>query len=149
MAILELALRNPLEARLGYQLRRASGVLMADLGSRLATLDLTPTEASILILIEANPGAIQTDIGRALAVKRANMVPLVAGLMARDLIAREAADGRSHALTVTEAGRKRAREAQRMMQEHEDCFFGDLAAGDTRIWLSRLRRIWAEIENGG
>jgi hypothetical protein len=37
---------------------------------------------------KANPGAIQTELGRALGVKRANMVPLIAGLEGRGLVQR-------------------------------------------------------------
>jgi hypothetical protein len=46
----------------------------------------------------AAPGSRSIDmkIGRALGVKRTNMVPIANGLMKRELIERTAADGRSH-----------------------------------------------------
>lgn len=99
MADPDLDLENPLEERLGYQLRRASNAMMTELAGRLETLNLRIVEASVLVLIKANPAITQTEIGRSLGIQRANMVPLIAGLMERGLVNRQAADGRSHALS--------------------------------------------------
>lgn len=134
-------LKNPLEKRLGYQLRRASVLMMAALTDRLADLALKPVEASILILIQANPAITQTEIGRVLAIQRANMVPLVAGLMERKLIGRQAADGRSHALHLTPAGRLLTAKAETAMLDHENRFFGEFSAGDRERLLAQLNEI--------
>ena len=141
MAEVQENLENPLEMRVGYQLRRASGVMMADLEARLDSLDLRPTEASILVLIRANPAIMQTEIGRALAIKRANMVPLTANLMARGLIARQAADGRSHALRLTAAGRTLATKAEAVMRQHEDHFLSGFSPAQRANILSLLKAI--------
>lgn len=142
MAETNIILKNPLESRLGYQLRRASVVIMADLAESLAELDLKPAQASILALIKANPAITQTEIGRMLAIQRANMVPLIASLMTRKLIARHATDGRSHALHLTSAGRALAAKADDRIQAHEDRFFRGLPVSERSRLLSRLRAIW-------
>ena len=59
---------DPLKAYPGYQLRRASGAQMAVLARRLAVLELRPTEATVLRLIDANPGIKQSAIGRLLEI---------------------------------------------------------------------------------
>lgn len=133
-------LKNPLEERVGYHLRRASGAMMADLAQRLASLDVTVAEASVLVVIGANPAVSQTEIGRALAIKRANMVPLAAGLMRKGLVVRKAADGRSHTLTLTEAGRRLMLKAEKSMRAHEAHYL-PLLGGDGGL-RERLKAIW-------
>ena len=65
--------KNPLNHHFGYQLRRASALMMADLAKSLEHFDLRTAEASILILIGANPEITQGEIGRILGIQRANM----------------------------------------------------------------------------
>jgi len=143
MATAKAPLKNPLEARLGYQIRRASVTMMASLARRLDRLGVTATEASILILVAANPGVTQTDIARTLAIQRANMAPLVNGLMARGLLQREAADGRSHALHLTKAGAQCARQGLRQMQAHDEQFLGTLTGTECRRMTALLSGIWS------
>jgi len=97
-------LTSPLDSLLGYCLRRASMAMMADLMGALTPLGLSAGEASFLILVGANPGCRQSDVGRTLEIKRANMTPLVARMKARGLVTDAPIDGRSRSLTLTEAG---------------------------------------------
>ena len=62
---------NPVASRLGYRLRRSSSAMMATLGAALELVGMRPVEATILLTIGANPGCIQSDIGRMLGIKRA------------------------------------------------------------------------------
>lgn len=134
-------LTNALENRLGYQLRRASAVMMADLARELADLDLRPAEVTTLLVIGENPDCSQTEVGQALAIKRANMVPIIARLMDRGFVARTRADGRSHALTLTDQGRKMADEANQRIAAHEARFVTQLAAGEVETLLRCLPTI--------
>ncbi len=119
---ISVGLADPLDSLLGYQLRRASTVMMADLASNLAEIALRPTEASILLLIDANPACTQSDIGRSLGIQRANMVPLMANLMKRGLVDRSPVDGRSQALSISETGAALVVEARVRMERHESRF---------------------------
>lgn len=113
------ALASPLDTLLGYRLRRASMVMMGDVVEALRPLDLSVGEASLLILIGANPGCRQSDVGRALEIKRANLTPLLARMKARDLVTDTPIDGRSLSLTLTEAGKALKDEAlQRVTQSN-------------------------------
>ena len=116
------ALNDPLDTLLGYQLRRASSVMMADLAATLRETGLRPVEASILLVIESSPGCTQSDVGRLLAIKRANLVPLIAGLFRRDLIYRAPVDGRSQALFLSPSGEALARDARKAINTHEQRF---------------------------
>ena len=128
-----MTLTNSLESRLGYQLRRASAVMMADLGRELAELDLRPAEVTTLLVIADNPDCSQTEVGQALAIKRANMVPIISRLMDRGLVDRRRLDGRSHALTLTEQGRKIADDALARIDRHEARFAELLGRPDAEV----------------
>lgn len=97
-------LASPLDNLLGYRLRRASMAMMADLLAALTPLGLSAGEASFLLLVGANPGCRQSDVGRTLEIKRANMTPLVARMKARGLVVDAPIDGRSRSLTLTDEG---------------------------------------------
>jgi DNA-binding MarR family transcriptional regulator len=88
----------------GYALRRAAATIQAEFAALLEPLGLRPTDASILVLIDANPGITQSALGLNLGVQRANMVPLVARLEDSGYISRIAVDGRSFGLELTNAG---------------------------------------------
>src|ERR1700754_2183635 len=99
------ALRDPLENLLSYQLRRAAFSTITPLAESFARIGVSSTEAIVIRFVSANPGCTQSGSGRAIGVKRTNMVPVVSGLMQRGLLERTAVDGRSHALHLTsEAG---------------------------------------------
>ena len=89
---------------MAFQLRRASVLVAADLGERLADLSLTMTNLSVLLMIQANPGVTQTELGKALGIQRANLAPMTATFAGRGLIQRDQTDGRSHGLSLTDAG---------------------------------------------
>ncbi|OYW87237.1 MAG: hypothetical protein B7Z20_05565 [Sphingobium sp. 32-64-5] len=100
------ALVDPVAHRLGYLLRRASATMMAELGKALTTFGVSPVEATVLAVIAANPGCMQSDVARLLGIKRANMVPIVARLLAEGLIDKTPVNGRSHALGLTTKGQR-------------------------------------------
>jgi DNA-binding MarR family transcriptional regulator len=112
---------------LGYQLRRASSAVMSDFAQALAPLELRPSDASVLLLIASNPRATQSEIGRVLGIKRANMAPLVAALEKRELVERAPVDGRSQGLTLTAAGAEVAAVVRSVVEANDAKFFGRLS----------------------
>lgn len=102
-----------------------------------------PTEASVLLLIGRNPGITQSEIGRILAVQRANMAPLTAMLAHRDLIERTRADGRSQGLMLTPAGKAMAKTLTDRIDAHEARFLPSLSSKERRELIDLVRRIWA------
>lgn len=133
---------NPFEDHLGYLLRRASNAVMGELAQRLEAAGLKISEASILLLIEANPGTTQSELGRALGIKRSNMVPLSAGLLGQGLIERKRTDGRSQGLALTPAGTKACAAARRIMGEQEEHLLKRLGGSD-RSAKEALSLLWA------
>ena len=140
-------LTNSLDTRLGYQLRRASALMMADLARELAALDLRPAEVTALLMVEENPGCSQSEVGQALGIKRANMVPIISRLMDRDLLARDRVDGRSHALRLTPTGADAARDARARIDGHEARFLALLEKGDLAALFRSLAAIRSAHED--
>lgn len=131
-----------LERQLGYQLRRASAALLNDLAHALAALDLRITDATILHLISEQPDINQSELGRILGIKRANMVPLAASLIERGLISLGRTDGRSQGLRATPAGHALADQVRACISAHEANILPDLPPDERRLLLGRLSTIW-------
>jgi DNA-binding MarR family transcriptional regulator len=133
---------DPLRDFPGYALRRASVATMQKLARRLAELDLRPTDASVLLVIEANPNITQSEIGRMLDIAGANMAPLIARLEKRELVEREPVDGRSHGLTLTESGRTLSLRARKAMKSQEDELLAKIPASRRSAFLATLHALW-------
>jgi DNA-binding MarR family transcriptional regulator len=128
----------------GYLLRRASVAAMARLAKRLKALQLSPTEAAVLTVIDANPNGRQSDIGRLLDIASANMAPLISRLAKRDLIDRQPVDGRSHGLSLSRTGRTLVARVKSIMAEHEERLIGRIPAPRRRAFLAALRALQDE-----
>ena len=102
---------------------------------------LRPVEGTILILVGANPGCIQSELGRALGIKRANMVPLIAGLTAQNYLEKSPVDGRSFALSLTPRGEEARARVDGIMDAHEAGFARLLADVDQQQLRAALSLI--------
>jgi DNA-binding MarR family transcriptional regulator len=132
---------NPADTLLGYRLRRASVAMMADLAASLQPVGMSPVQATILLMIEANPGCRQRDLCDALAIKRTNMAPHISALMGAGIIEREARDGRSHALYLTTDGQALTVRIAAIIANHEARFEEALPASEREALMAALRII--------
>jgi DNA-binding MarR family transcriptional regulator len=125
---------------IGYRLRRAQHYVFQEFGERFADYKIRPSEYSILVLIEDNPGRRQTEIAGVLGIKRANFVALIHGLETRGLIEtrQPPEDRRSHALFLTAEGAKMVAAIRTTQEEFEaHCVdkLGGVAARDQLMAL--------------
>ncbi len=92
---------------LGYSLKRAQLRVFDDFIRCMASLNLTPAQFSVLLLIDRNPGRNQTEIANTLGILRPNFVAMLDSLEGRELCVRvrSANDRRSHNLMLTDKGR--------------------------------------------
>jgi DNA-binding MarR family transcriptional regulator len=97
-----------LDDLMGYNLRRAHGVQKSRFEAIFGPLGIRPVTLSVLGTIYDSPGITQADLGKKLNIKRANMVPVMAELEGRGLIARRPSDSdrRAHVVTLTASGIK-------------------------------------------
>ncbi len=93
---------------MGYNLRRAHGVQKQRFAAVFGPVGIRPVTLTALGTIYDHPGITQADLGKKLNIKRANMVPVMAELERRGLIARRPSDNdrRAHLVALTPAGTK-------------------------------------------
>ena len=117
---------NPLTPYLGYHLRRISAASMTRLAMLLAELDIRPSESTVILFAETNPGVRQSLIGKQLGIRRANMAPLIARLEEKGLCQKVPLDGRSSGIRLTKNGLSYAAKIKHKIQENEEHCFGQL-----------------------
>ena len=110
---------DPFAGLPGYALRRAANAMMTELGERLAGEGLRVSDATVLILAGEGARPTASQIGKALDIRRANMVPLLDRLEAAGLIAREPIDRKSLAIVLTEEGEAKLARVRRIVAAFE------------------------------
>jgi DNA-binding MarR family transcriptional regulator len=117
-----------LNRRLGYFARRLQVWIFQDFIRRLASVDLSPAQFSVLVVIGANAGLSQAELSATLGIERARLVRMLHRLERRGLTQRlpSSNDGRRHALRLTHEGQRVLERAKRLSDEHEaglvECF---------------------------
>jgi DNA-binding MarR family transcriptional regulator len=132
---------DPLKELPGYMLRRASSAALGRLAERLQSLDLRISDASVLLVIEANPEISQSEIGRLLDIAGANMAPLVGRLEAREFVIRRPIDGRSQALSLSREGRSALSRVKTIIEAHEQELWNRIPESDRATFMRVLRTI--------
>jgi DNA-binding MarR family transcriptional regulator len=132
-----------LDGLIGYHLRRTTHAVTADFTAAFEGMKLRPILFAVMAVIAGNPGIIQMEVGKALDIHRANLVPLLKELDERGLIVRRIAahDRRAFALDLTHSGKSLFDEALGRMRQHESRFFGVLTARER----DALRRILLKL----
>ena len=130
-----------LEGHLGYFVRRLQVWIFQDFVRTLSAFDIRPAQFSVLVVIEANPGLSQADLGETLGIERARLVRLLDDLERRGLTRRRPSptDRRSHALSLTESGKAALKRIKSFAAEHEAHLTDRLGADKRDLLLAALR----------
>ncbi|ROR32199.1 MarR family winged helix-turn-helix transcriptional regulator [Inmirania thermothiophila] len=131
---------------LGFQLRMAQLATFRDFLETFADLGLTPTLFGALVLVEANPGAKQSELARTLGLDRSTMVSIIDRLEREGWVRRRraATDRRSNAIELTAAGRRILPEFKRRVAEHEARLTAHLGADEQARLRDLLGRIFPD-----
>ncbi len=134
---------GPLEASIGYKLRRAQLAIFDELIGLFDEIGLTPGSFSVLLVIGRNPGLKQSQVSAALGIQRTNFVGLIDALERRGLAVRKPSekDRRSHALHLTTAGRDLIARATELQRRHESILARKLGRGGREMLLDLLDRL--------
>lgn len=132
----------------GYHLRRAAGVMFADLSEALRDLDLRPADAAMLITIDDRPRITPSELGKILGIQRANMVPMVARMEERGAVFRTPLDGRSFGLELTPEGTGLCASAKGIMLAFEERLLERIPAQHRDHFLPALKAIWGDQPAG-
>jgi MarR family transcriptional regulator, transcriptional regulator for hemolysin len=125
--------------QLFFRLWRATHTRAAD---ALETVGLTPALFALLNVIGAREGAIQQELGSAMAIDRSTMVALIDQLESAGLAKRRpsATDRRARQIEITPKGRRLLQRARRMVAQVEDEVLAGLTAEERRELEALLRR---------
>ena len=106
---------------IGYALRRAQLKLFQNLIGRLSAHDLRPAQFSALAVIEQNPGLMQADLARSLAIEPPQVVPLLNKLEERALAVRVRCkpDKRSYGIFLSKAGEVLLKELKQIASDSD------------------------------
>lgn len=139
---------GPLPDYVGYALRRAQAASFRHLERSAGELALTPGQFSQLAAIEANPGINQRRLAALFGLDKSTLSPAMEALAARGLVqrARDAADGRAWALTLTPPGRQLLARMRAKIEAQERAIAAALAPAERRRLLAALRRIEAALD---
>ena len=136
--VIELGVLNE---RLGYFARRLQVWVFQDFIRRLSSLDISPAQFSVLVVISANRGLSQAELAATLNIERARLVRLLHRLERRGLTQRlpSPADGRRHALRLTREGQKVLARAKTLAAQHEAALKQKLGPARYQLLLATLR----------
>jgi len=123
-----------LSEQLGYVLKRAQLKVFENFLRCMASLQLTPAQFSVLLLVEKNPGRNQTEIASTLGILRPNFVAMLDNLESRDLCARirSTNDRRSHILVLTDKGKAVLARAKKLVATKHEARLNELLGPSNR-----------------
>ncbi|HZM34550.1 MAG TPA: MarR family transcriptional regulator [Burkholderiales bacterium] len=125
---------------LGYRLRLAQQAVFRDFAATIR--EVSPGQAGMLLLIDANPGVTQGRLAGAVRLERSTMVGVVDALEARGLIERRRGeDRRTNGLWLTRAGRALVSRLKRGIEVHECRVAARLSAAERRQLLALLEKL--------
>ena len=120
-AEIQAPLDSALDDLIGYAMRRAQLKLFQNLIGRLSAHDLRPAQFSALAIIEQNPGLMQADLARALAIEPPQVVPLLNKLESRALAVRVRCkpDKRSYGIFLSKTGETLLKELKQIAAQSD------------------------------
>ncbi|WP_342735203.1 MarR family transcriptional regulator [Bradyrhizobium sp. B117] len=129
-----------LSEQLGYVLKRAQLKVFENFLRCMASLQLTPAQFSVLLLVEKNPGRNQTEIASTLGILRPNFVAMLDNLESRDLCARirSTNDRRSHILVLTDKGKAVLTRAKKLVATKHEARLNELLGQANREALLEM-----------
>jgi DNA-binding MarR family transcriptional regulator len=131
-----------LNERLGYFVRRVQIWVFQDFIRRLSSIDISPAQFSVLVVIAANTGLSQAQLAVTLGIERARLVRLLHRLEQRGLVQRlpSSTDRRRHALRLTREGLKLLARAKTLAAQHEVALKAKLGGERYRLLLETMRK---------
>ena len=132
---------GPLSEYVGYALRRAQLKVFGEFIDALAELDLRPAHFSVLTVVDANPGVLQSSACAALGIQKANFVPLLDSLQRRGLLRRVARDGRANGLHLTDEGKRVLARARRLHDRLERRLTAQMSPLERKRLIATLNRL--------
>ncbi|BAW24114.1 MarR family winged helix-turn-helix transcriptional regulator [Pseudomonas putida] len=138
--------QTSLNELIGYALRRAQMKVFQNFVNHLSVHGLRPAQFSAMAIIEENPGLMQADLARALAIEPPQLVPLLNKLEARALAVRIRckSDKRSYGIFLSRAGEQLLRDLKQVAMRSDIESTGALAEDERETLLKLLRKVYLD-----
>jgi DNA-binding MarR family transcriptional regulator len=136
---------TPIDSLVGYNLRRAATWQRERFRSVFSPYDIRPVQLTTLIVLFHNQPLGQSKLSKALDMKRANVVNLLAELEERGLIERKLSvrDGRAYDVSLTAEGCELTRELLAIHQKFEEELALSLGQTELEKLVELLRKLRA------
>lgn len=137
-------LDTSLDELIGYAMRRAQLKVFQHLVNKLAVHDLRPAQFSAMAIIDQNPGLMQADLARALAIEPPQLVPLLNKLEARALAVRVRCkpDKRSYGIFLSKTGEQLLKDLKQVAAESDIESTRALNDAERDTLLQLLRKVY-------
>ena len=134
---------SDLEQFIGYNLKRAYVIVQEDFRAALGKDGLAPRVFSALSLVVQFPNITQSKLARKLGIERSGLVAIIDELEKRAFLRRTTVPGdrRVQALVPTDNGITAYRDAQKVVQEHENVLLGNLTTDEKQTLIRLLGKI--------
>lgn len=126
-----------------YAVRRSQIAIYEELERVMTPLKITPPRFSSLVLIEQNPGVLQSDLAKLIGVGRSAMVSIIDFLEAQGWLKREShdVDRRSNSLMLTAKGRTHLARAKALIWELDQGWTSALSASERQTLIALLDKV--------
>lgn len=138
----------PLDAALdnlvGYALRRVQLRVFQELVGRFAVFEVRPAQFTALAIIEQNPGLMQADLARALAIEPPQAVVLLNKLESRGLAVRVRCkpDKRSYGIFLSKAGEALLKQLKEVAAQSDQSATAALDDDERQQLLRLLHKVY-------
>lgn len=131
---------SPDALRAWFRLMRLEARMRAAIGERLREVDLSVPQCDVLTTLGEQEGVSQQELAERLYVTKGNISGLIDRLAAAGLVERRAPpnDRRSHAIYLTEAGRRAAKRGVEIQVAFVEETLGRLAPADLAAFYSAM-----------
>lgn len=131
---------------IGYALRRAQLKVAQNLVEQLTPFDLRPAQFSALLIIEASPGLMQTDLASILAIEPPQVVTLLNKLEKLGLAVRVRCkpDKRSYGLFLSKAGEIQLKKLKEIARQSDVDSTRSLDKQEREQLLALLHKLYLE-----
>lgn len=145
-AEVQAPLDSALDELIGYAMRRAQLKLFQNLIGQLSTHDLRPAQFSALAIIDSNPGLMQADLARALAIEPPQVVPLLNKLESRALAVRVRCkpDKRSYGIFLSKTGETLLKELKQIAAQSDVDATSALSIEEREELLRLLKKVYQD-----
>jgi DNA-binding MarR family transcriptional regulator len=139
---------SALQPMIGFNLRMLDLRMTKAFSEQIAETGLTPAAATVVLVVESNPGIALGRLADALLVKRPNMTKLVKRLEAHAIVRRrgDVNDKRSISLVLTPVGQRQAQKLRTLQARADALALAALKPAERVQFAKLVTRIRSRLE---